>query len=157
MYYFSKQAGRFKDYCVVWFDINLLIVCVQYFRSCGNYTFIQGFLQFWMDFKFKLIYNHLFQWRPRIKKLTIQWEKWPVNTGLHQLSGHPISPPQTAVPPPRCCLLTSCSSRLTCSLNLQLSPCLQSQGDTGDAAAHPWRSRTAPFNSSSTDLQLVLT
>lgn len=27
MYYFSKQAGRFKDYCVVWFDINLLSVC----------------------------------------------------------------------------------------------------------------------------------
>lgn len=31
MYYFSKQAGRFKDYCVAWFDINLLTVCVLYF------------------------------------------------------------------------------------------------------------------------------
>lgn len=92
MYYFSKQAGRFKDYCVVWFDINLLIVCVQYFSSCGICTFISGFSQFWMDFKFKLIYNRLFQWKPRIKILTIECEKWPVNTGLQPALRRPHFP-----------------------------------------------------------------
>lgn len=33
MYYFSEQAGRFKDYYVVWFDIDLLI---WYKSVCGT-------------------------------------------------------------------------------------------------------------------------